>query len=299
MDFAFVINNQYVNMMLVTVQSIIDNDGHNHTFYIFTSGLNDCSVEKISSAMCYWHSKYVIINVDDSCLCNAPILRNDFNRTPYYKLLIPIYIPKSVHKLLYMDVDMVVNRSLHELYNMEFDECFAAVPDIQRNRIDDNYLNRLGINKTKGERYFNSGLILFNMDAFRRVYKLSDALEYIDKYGHQFKYHDQEVLNGLYFKHYRQLPYEYNTFASFLGIVDFLKYILFNNQRKANNIYIIHYANASLKPWKNDFFGKYEGIFWQYAARSPVYGEIKGGQKNKLSAQISTTFKRIKKRIKR
>lgn len=296
MNFAFVINNNYVNQMIVTATSICINNAGNHNFYIFTSDISASNMAKINDQLGKYKCKSIIITVDDRCLDGVPILRNDFNKTPYYKLLIPIYLPLDVERILYLDADMIVDKSITEMYNLDLDEYyFAAVPDIIRNEKDKEYLKKLGINYEKGERYFNSGLILFNMERFRKYYKIEDALEYIQKNGATFKYHDQEVLNGLFFKNYFQLDEKYNRFTGFHSVVEILVHILKIDRSEFKNTVVFHYAN--LKPWNDDYIGKWENVYWKYAKQSTAYSDLQVNYRNNLNSQLNALVKRLRRKF--
>ena len=232
--------------------------------------------------------------MNDDCLGDVPILRNDFNKTPYYKLLIPELIPKNIDRILYLDVDIVVNGSIKELYNLDIkDNFFAAAADFIINKKDIEYKKRLGMGKN--DNYFNSGVILFDMEKFRQEYTLDKALKYIKINGHQFKFHDQEVLNGMYFKQCYMLDNIYNYITMFTSPLDLVKYYTIDLWKDNKNI-LIHFAN--LKPWNTNYIGKYENYFWKYAQLSPVYNELKKFEKNSTVDIISTLSVKIIKKIK-
>lgn len=297
MNFAFVINDAYVDKMLVTAISICINNPGKHTFYVFTTGLTDENTALLHRVLSYYNSIAVLINIDDRCLNGVPILRKDFNKTPYYKLLIPVNLPDAIDKILYMDADMIVKGDLTELYNSDLGGTyFAAVPDSIRNEKDKPYLEKLGINYAEGERYFNSGFILFNVSEFKKIYSLDHALEYIKKNGSTFKYHDQEVLNGLYHKNYTQLNNAYNYFTGFHSIKEMILYWIGLENTQIKNAKVLHYAN--LKPWNNNYVGKCENYYWEYAVKcEEIYIRLMHGQINSFLLQYKTVFERVQKKI--
>ena len=130
MDFCFVVNDKYVTPLIVTLQSIVDNNSGFHRFFIISSSLMEENVLKLSKCAEALCCKIEVITVDDNRLGEVPILRNDFNKTPYYKLLLPLYLPQDIDKVLYLDVDIIINRDLKELFNSDLgSNYFAAVPD--------------------------------------------------------------------------------------------------------------------------------------------------------------------------
>lgn len=299
MNFCFVVNDEYVANLLVSLCSIVENSPGKHSIFILTAGFESSNRKKIEA---YAESNDLmldIICVDDSCLDDAPIKRSDFNKTPYYKLFIPDALPETIDKVLYLDVDIIVLKSLQELYDIRFDnEYFAAVPDPFINSMYPDYLDKLHIDPKKGGKYFNSGVMLFNLKELRNVYSVDKALEYIRSNGDDFKFHDQEVLNGLYHDRYIQLDERFNYIAAFRGIVDMITYCLGVKKNVIDTLSVIHYANAT-KPWNRDYIGKYREIFWQYAYKSPVYGEISINRKNNPGLQLKSLKDMILRRIKK
>lgn len=300
MDFCFVVNNKYITPLIVTLESIIENNSGVHRFFLITSELEQKNIKRVVEFSSSVGCKAEVIKVDDTCLENVPILRGDFNKTPYYKLLLPLYLPNDVEKILYMDVDVIVEKNLEELFSIDLENhFFAAVPDPFINERDKEYVKSLGIDLDKGERYFNSGVILFNMCIFREKYKLEDALKYIEENGSKFKFHDQEVLNGMYFKDYLQLEETYNYLTVFRGKNDLVQW-LFKGRKQLEKQSILHYAN-SFKPWGSSYLGKYENIYWKYAQKSPVYCEIEKNEKKavfqQLRAMLIIISRKVKKRM--
>ncbi|CDE81776.1 lPS:glycosyltransferase [Ruminococcus sp. CAG:353] len=297
MDFCFVVNDKYVTPLIVTLQSIVDNNSGFHRFFIISSGLMEENVLKLSKCAEALCCKIEVITVDDTRLGEVPILRNDFNKTPYYKLLLPLYLPQDIDKVLYLDVDIIINRDLKELFNSDLgSNYFAAVPDPFINKRNLQYVESLGIIPNEGNLYFNSGVILFNMSVFRKVYNFDEVLSYIKANGKNFKFHDQEVLNGLFFKNYIQLDETYNYLTVFRGVGDALGYLV--GIDKNPTYHILHYAN-SFKPWSNAYLGKYEKEYWKYASKSFVCQEICQNKKkrvlNQINAMLSIAMRKINK----
>ena len=76
----------------------------------------------------------------------------------YYRLLAPRLLPTSLGKVLYLDCDIIVRRSLRELWNTDITGCaLAAVPDLCEKE------NGKALDLPIGAKYFNSGVLLINL----------------------------------------------------------------------------------------------------------------------------------------
>lgn len=153
-----------------------------------------------------------------------------------------------VDKALYLDADIIVNMDIRELYNINIDDkLVAAVEDygfVSNYKQNSNYWIK------KNRTYLNSGVILFNLDLFRKKMNKKTIVDVITKYKNKLLYPDQDVLNLL------------------LSDDDFI--VLdeqFNNQisikRKKMNVEnsIVHYT-GNWKPWNHLFKKKQERLYW-------------------------------------
>mgnify|MGYP000308479184 CR=1 FL=1 len=64
--------------------------------------------------------------------------------------------------------------------------------------------------------YFNSGVLLVNLDYWREEGLMSKALDYISKNGSKLVFYDQDVLNALLHDCKLFLPFRYNVQDGFL-----------------------------------------------------------------------------------
>ena len=265
MNICLVINSKVVNQTIVFLNSLLlTNPNENFNIYILNSSLTDIEKNRINDILTK-NSTIQYIDVDSKKFSNAPILWKTHSKEAYYKLLIPDVIPKSVDKILYFDIDIVINKSIKDLYSIDLkDHYMAAAIDYFVNKQMKDYVLSLDIEPNN---YFNSGVVLFNLEAMRKNYSFAQAEEYIAKNGHKFKYHDQEVLNALFNKNTLIIDTKYNSIAKYKGILDYLGYLFFNTSEKD---VVIHYAGR--KPWKNDFVGKNFKIFYKYS--KPVEKEL-------------------------
>jgi lipopolysaccharide biosynthesis glycosyltransferase len=146
--------------------------------------------------------KIVVIRMGS--LCNdwddSPV----FPKQAYYRLLIPEVLPRYVHRAVYLDVDMVVtSRRVIEIYRQELnsEQVVGAVKDPISVYRDHRFPNEtVGFNpqddSEKFANYFNSGMILFDLDAARRIDLCQRIRDYFQKYGGgAIRPHDQCALN--------------------------------------------------------------------------------------------------------
>jgi len=188
---------------------------------------------------------------------------------PYSRLCVAEVLPADVSKVLYMDGDTVVNGSLMELAQMDIkDYSCAMAKDVRSEK----YKKRINLENIY--EYYNSGVILINLD-FWREHNIGDAvlkdlLSFPTVYAEQCAF--CRVLKGKI----KTLPLSYNV----TGIPR-----LFNNQslysiayRSGTPFYseqelndarenpkILHYTNYYLggRPWFEDCFDSKASQIWR------------------------------------
>lgn len=259
MNICLVINNDYVKIAKIFLTSLCENNRNiSFNVYIIHSGLTKENINELEMLLDKYDSKLFPILIDDKIFDNAPKFWNTTSKETYFKLLIPEIIPKDVDKILYLDVDIIINGEIEGLYNTEFKEKLLAVrEDYFVNRYEAIHKKELGL----GEKniYFNAGVMLFNLSKFRKVYDSQRIFKYIEENEKFIKYHDQDIFNGLFNSEIIIYGEEYNSFSKYKGIGDYIKYHLHIRGNKK----VIHYAG--LKPWNDRYFGKYYNLFWKYA----------------------------------
>src|SRR5690606_1313781 len=113
-----------------------------------------------------------------------------FSRANYYRLLIPELIPLA-QKVIYLDADIIMASSISEFQEFDLkDHALAAVADpIYQWKKD------LGMKDTAT--YFNSGVMLINLNRWKELDISRKAFEFIQTYPDKIRFVDQCALNAV------------------------------------------------------------------------------------------------------
>lgn len=274
----FSCDNNYLPFLAVALRSMIDNlDPHTQCrVHVLNDGLNESGKKRLLDMQ----TKQVRIELVDVRPQIAPILeklnlRDYYTPSIYYRLFIPTLFPQY-HKAIYLDADIVVTGDITELYRTPLGErLVAAVPDaIIASHAD----FRLYAERAIGipyRQYFNSGVLLMNLDQFR-LQGIRERFTYLlNAYHFDTVCPDQDYLNALCYSQVLYLDRGWNKMSidkNYDGLPD-----------------LIHY-NMFFKPWQYDDIA-YGEIFWEYAQKTAYAQEIQEirnafGVKDKL-AQLS------------
>ena len=199
----------------------------------------------------------------------------------YYRLIIPEIMP-NYHKILYLDCDMVADRDVAELYDLDLKGAIiGAAKDIdvagQLNLNQNNWqtyaTETLGLDSPYD--YFQAGVLILDLDGLRKTASSQKMIKLA--LSQSFRCHDQDVLNIICKNKVTYIPQQWNTLMDWqepgrsrMQILKMAPRKLFEEYSAARKQpYLIHYAGYQ-KPWDvvDCDFAEY---FWEYAKLSPYY----------------------------
>lgn len=189
----------------------------------------------------------------------------------YYRLFIP-EIMQEYKKVLYIDGDTVLLEDIAHLYDMDISGVYAGVVrdyNIIRDMSSSfkkHVQNLLGMDDVT--QYFNSGVLVLDVEAMRRDFPLPFLMEQAALKG--AKHHDQDVLNSLFYGKVRFLSPRWNCMwqnEDLYGSVE-------GGREALENTALVHYTGVN-KPWlKGGAFRSAARHYWKYARLCPYAEEI-------------------------
>ena len=208
-------DDNYVPYCGIMLTSLFENNKEqNIVVYLMTGGLNEKNTIAFERLAINYNQKIQIVKVDNGALNSCPIRKGDhISIAAYYRLLVPILLPKSMDKILYLDCDMIINKSLEDLYNVEINNYALGVVLDEDFQNQDKY-DRLQYDCKKG--YFNSGMLLINFDYWCKNSVMERCFDYINNNPEKIKFHDQDTLNAVLQDEKKMLPITYNFQTGFL-----------------------------------------------------------------------------------
>lgn len=256
----FAADNNYLPFLDVAIGSTAENASKQFDYEIFVlhSGIDGQRAEKIMR-----HSRkgfqIRFVNVEDhlSKIANFFNLRDYYTPAIYYRLFIVGMFPQY-KKAIYLDCDTVVLGDVSELYRENIgNKLIGAVADgvVQSIPVFQKYTKEaLGVD---AEKYFNSGVIVMNLDGMRKINFYDAFCKTLERYRFRVA-PDQDCLNVLCKGRVHYFSEAWNRMP----------------QAKANGekAKLIHY-NLAQKPWHYDGI-LYEEYFWEKAKQSVFYDEI-------------------------
>lgn len=260
---AICIDKNFIMQASVLITSILKTNKTKIKIFIISNNIDLDSKKSLETLVQNSIISLEFINIDLNKIENFPIgNKNHLTNATYYRLLLPFLLPDYVNKILYLDCDMIVVDDLSNLYNTDITHTnCGCVIDMFNN--DTNINKRLNYSLDAG--YFNAGLILINLDEWKKNNISDKALNFIDTYPEKCLAHDQDALNYALNGNYINLSCRYNMQLDFF--CDFSNLIVNNyfysdiiDSRK--NPCIIHFTGPT-KPWFKNCNHPYT-ILWNY-----------------------------------
>lgn len=181
----------------------------------------------------------------------------------YYRLLMAKILPESIHKVLYLDADIIVRHDLSELWESSLEN--LAIAGIPNQSDCGQYWNRLGYSKKLG--YFNSGVLLLNLVYIRHNGLTEQFIEFIKKNPDKLLCPDQDALNFVLKDCKKMLPIRFDAQEGFYRnppqsvfgeMGDF--------ESDIQSPVIVHFTKE--KPWESNCCHPLRNLYYYYKAET-------------------------------
>lgn len=186
----------------------------------------------------------------------------------YYRLLDAELLPHDIHKVLYLDCDIIVTSNIKHLFNINLeDKAIAGALDVSD--ADNSYYQRLEYSEQY--HYINAGVVLLNLDYWREYNIGVTCLEFMKSNHEKLLYNDQDVLNAVLWNKKVLFPITYNFEILFLDQTLYQHLSVSVKQEVWQTIdapKIIHYS-ASSKPWMLAYNNLFQQQWLHYKRHSP------------------------------
>ncbi len=260
------VNGNYITPLKTLICSLGYNNDAIVDIYIMHSCLEDETILDLREFV-HAHTGGALheLKVNGVFLKNAAVTSH-FSVEMYYRIFASEYLPAKVDRILWLDADIIVNKSLQEFYFSDFaGKSVIVCAHREKNEnvpvINEEAVKRLSLQARSV--YFNSGVILMNVAKMRESFQHDAAMQLIDGIKtrpktHEILYPDQDILNILYENDRLTVDKDIYNYQ-----VHYNWYFPNEKDHIRDNVVILHYLGPA-KPWKyqtDHFSYKY---YWKY-----------------------------------
>ena len=262
MNLLVTLDQNYLPPLQVLLTSLyINQPGEAVTLYLLHSGIPEGPLSQVARQCVGFGFSFRPVRLEGAGFARAPVTRQ-YPQEMYYRLLAPHLLPPEVHRALYLDPDILAINPLRPLWETPLEgRLFAAASHKGKTELVNN-LNqaRLGTES----KYFNSGVLLIDLDAGRREIVPEDVFRYAETHAKGLLLPDQDILNALYGNRTLELDdtlwnYDARNYKTYLlrsaGVCD-LAWVMAHTG-------LLHFCGKA-KPWQSGYLHRFGVLYKHY-----------------------------------
>jgi lipopolysaccharide biosynthesis glycosyltransferase len=255
------LNSNYIPPLKVLMNSLFQNNNQPFTFHLLYSRIPEKEIKSLKQFVDQQGHYLNPIYVDPELFADAPVFRH-YTAEMYYRLAAHQFLPVELDRILYLDPDIVSLNPIDDLYNMDFEGNMFITAEHTHSTKVAKLFNKLRLKTPNAKGYFNTGVMLMNLELMRKEVRLEDIYQFIRENRYKLVLPDQDVLNGLYWDKIKPVDsYRYNYDARYYDVIQLLPNPKHDLQWIQENTVFIHYCGKD-KPWKENYKGGL-GLFYE------------------------------------
>ena len=272
-------DDRFAEILGVSLTSLYENNKGMESIqvYVFENGIANLNKKRIDSiAERYERNKIVWIpDKDITSVLNMHVNTDRGSTSQYARLFISSVIPEDIKRILYLDCDIIINKPLDELWNLDLHgNTIAALMDAFSKYY------RANIDLKPNDLMFNSGVMLIDLDNWRETHIEDRLMKFIAaKHGH-IQQGDQGALNSVLSHSCQKLEPRFNSVTifydfSYKEMLTYRKPPVFYSEAEikiaVEEPVVIHYTTSFLskRPWIIGCKHRYADEWLKYKAMSP------------------------------
>lgn len=262
MQVAFAFDENYSVHAATAIQSLLVNTPANTriVLHVIDSGISDRTKTRLHS----------LVNIQADLQFHS-LPRGFLNEFPvtehpssaYARLAVGELLP-NLNKILYLDSDLVITKSILDLWNTDISQYIAAASADCMSFFKGeatSYFEALQLNHDAT--YFNSGVMLLNLDKYREQNVLDSLTEWIHENPDKMQHSDQSALNAVINNRTQVIDLRWNVQTPFVDPVIYNWCKTREIVDAVRNPAIIHYTTPR-KPWRPEFRTAFAEEYWKY-----------------------------------
>lgn len=211
MNVAYSTSDLYSELAATSIASLLENskDVDEINVFVIDIGISEMHRQDLLDLVAVYdrHLEFLEdLNVED--IAHTKINVGRWHISTFSRLFLLHVLPEGLDKVIYIDCDMIIRHSLKTLWEMDMEGTWCMSADDCRGKM---YRKDIGI--PMDSIYTNNGLMVIDLDAWRKNDVESKFIDFINEYHGDITYMDQGVLNGVFqpIKKVKLLPISYNA----------------------------------------------------------------------------------------
>lgn len=279
MNILYTLDNNFVSQVAASICSVCENNSHEQIhFFLFSKGILDENKAKLKEFIENYRQTVSIFEIGDlNQYFDFEFDTSGWNPIVLARLLCEKILPKSVEKILYLDGDTIVLRSLSDLWTTDMKG--SAIGGCIEPTIDKDRKKSLDMEFIP---YINAGVLLIDLNVVRKEHTFEHIIDYYRENDGKLFANDQDAINGCLKDKIFLLPpkynyantfsfYPYSTLCKIAKPSNFVDKNVYLESMK--NPTIIHYLGEE-RPWRVGNKHAFKDDYVRYATMTP-WGDVK------------------------
>lgn len=272
-------DDKFAEILGVSLVSLYENskDMDDIKLYILDSGITDENKQKIETVCkSYKRSDVIFIpgrNISEKLSMKVAVDRGSLSQ--YARLFVSSDLPQELSRVLYLDCDIVVKKSIRELWNLDLQgKTIGALMDAFSKYY------RVNIDLEPNDIMFNSGVMLIDLKKWREDNVENQLLKFIKAKNGRIQQGDQGALNAVLSHDTYCFEPRFNSVTIFYDftykeMLIYRKPPKFYSEEKVNeaveNPSVIHFTTSFLskRAWMKGCKHRYADEWLKYKKMSP------------------------------
>ncbi len=268
MNILVTTDRNYLQHAYVMLVSLLENNRNDHIdLYYIHYDLDDKSLGEFIAFFSKRNMTTIFLRADKE---EFRKLYTSAHITPavYLRIRCADLLPRKVKRILYLDPDIIVKKPLADLYRTDFGECYVAAADNYDLKIHRNPV----LSIPEEYNYFNSGVMLIDVEKFRRERISEKVLDFAKKMGTKLELWDQDAFNAILYDKWICLHPRWNVHTDVIQISRENSRLNTREIREAlADPSIIHFTGTP-KPWEYLCTSPFCNEYRRYLRRTPYRG---------------------------
>lgn len=278
---AYSADDNYAKHLGISMQSLLETnkDFEEVDVFVLDCGIKDGNRERLITIAKEYKRSLLFISMEEAI---SGLKLNMGTRkiaiASYARLFLASVIPASYDRIIYLDCDTIVMDSIRELWNIDVKGYMAAGV---RDTVDRYFYKKIGLSKE--DYYVNAGILLINLNAWRKNNILDSFLNTIDEFDGKVPHHDQGTINLVCKRKIALVSARYNVNSNIYSfsaktIKNIYSMNSYYSQEELDEAKkkptIIHYTTGLVgRPWEENCTHPRKDAYLSVEDRSPWKGD--------------------------
>lgn len=289
----------YAPHLAAALMSVLANGGDDSfVFYILQQDFDEATRAKLAAMVAPYRNARLEWPALEIPRAGTYVLSGHMTLAGYFRIFIAELLPRTIHRAIYLDSDLIVTGSLRGLWNADLGgHALGAVRDPIRIQQDlqDRYV-KLGL--PMHAHYFNSGVLVLDLAKWRDQGIAARVAGFAVDHPERITWHDQDALNAVLHDDYAALPMTWNLQRRMchmlprdLGL-SVPEYVQLRRHAR-----VVHFTEAT-KPWGYRDGHPFAHLYFRYLRMTPFYDQVRRNWRLSFGTTLGRWLRRLKNEVK-